>query len=102
MPEFDNELYTHKKMKTDAEVAKKALTFIKPVLEGIGEWTEANIHDVVMAAVAESGMKNGQVLWPLRIAISGLASTPGGAFEIAYLLGKDETLKRLNASMAKL
>ena len=47
-------------------------------------------------------MKNGQVLWPLRIAISGLASTPGGAFEIAYLLGKDETLKRLNASMAKL
>lgn len=102
MPEFDNELYTHKKMKTDAEVAKKALTFIKPVLEGIGKWTEANIHDVVMAAVAESGMKNGQVLWPLRIAISGLASTPGGAFEIAYLLGKDETLKRLNASMAKL
>ena len=102
MPEFDNELYTHKKMKTDAAVAKKALEFIKPVLEGIADWTEANIHDVVMAAVAESGMKNGQVLWPLRIAISGLASTPGGAFEIAYLLGREETMKRLEASMAKL
>ena len=102
MPAFDNELYTHKKMKTDPAVAKQALTFIKPVLEGIGDWTEANIHDVVMAAVAESGMKNGQVLWPLRIAISGLASTPGGAFEIAYLLGKDETLRRLNDSLAKL
>ena len=102
MPEFDNELYTHKKMKTDPAVAKQALTMIRPVLEGIDDWTEANIHDVVMAAVAESGMKNGQVLWPLRIAISGQASTPGGAFEIAYLLGKNETLKRLNQSMEKL
>ena len=102
MPEFDNELYTHKKMKTDPAVARQALTMIRPVLEGIDDWTETNIHDVVMAAVAESGMKNGQVLWPLRIAISGQASTPGGAFEIAYLLGKDETLKRLNQSMEKL
>ena len=89
-------------MKTDPAVAKQALTMIRPVLEGIDDWTETNIHDVVMAAVAESGMKNGQVLWPLRIAISGQASTPGGAFEIAYLLGKDETLKRLNQSMEKL
>ena len=49
-----------------------------------------------------SGMKNAAVLWPLRIAITGRAATPGGAFEMAYLLGRDETMKRLDAAMAKL
>ena len=102
MPEYDLDLYNNKKMKTNPEVAKESLTLVKPVLEGIEDWSEANIHDTVMAAIAESGKKNGAVLWPLRIAISGLASTPGGAFEIAYLLGKEETLRRLNSSMEKL
>jgi len=102
MPAFENDLYFHKKMKCDAEVAKKALTMLLPVLENMTEWTETAIHDTVMAAIAESGMKNGQALWPLRVAISGKASTPGGAIEIAYLLGKEETMKRLNASLAAL
>jgi len=102
MPEFDNELYTHKKMKTNPEVALDALTRIRPVLEGLTEWTEEKLHDAVMNAITEFGMKNGQMLWPLRIAISGKMSTPGGAFEIAYLLGKEESMKRLDASIAKL
>ena len=72
------------------------------MLEGIEDWSEANIHDIVMAAIPATGMKNGQMLWPLRIAISGQMSTPGGAFEIAYLLGKEECLKRLKDSLAKL
>ena len=54
------------------------------------------IHDTVMAAIAEAGMKNATALWPLRIAISGQQSTPGGAIEIAYLLGKEETLRRVD------
>ena len=91
MPQFDSELYVNKK-----------LTFIRPVLEKIDSWTEAELHDRVMEAIPETGMKNGQVLWPLRIAISGQTSTPGGAFEIAYLLGREEALRRLDASMAKL
>ena len=102
MPEYDLNLYTNKKMKTDPAVAKESLALVKPVLEGITDWNETVIHDTVMAAIAESGKKNGAVLWPLRIAISGLASTPGGAFEIAYLLGKEETLRRLSLSMEKL
>ena len=102
MPEYDIDLYNNKKMKTNPEVAAESLKMIKPVLEGIQDWREDVIHDTVMTAIAESGKKNGAVLWPLRIAISGLASTPGGAFEIAYLLGKDETLRRLNFSCAKL
>ncbi len=102
MPEFDNDLYTHKKMKTTPEIAKQALTAVKPVLEGVKDWTEQGLHDAVMAFIPETGLKNGQVLWPLRIAISGLASTPGGAFEIACLLGREETLRRLNGSLEKL
>lgn len=102
MPAFDPELYTHKKMKTDPEIAKQALTLARPVLEGIRDWREPALHDALMTAIAQSGMKNGQVLWPLRIAISGKVSTPGGAIEIAYLLGKEETLRRLTASLAAL
>ncbi len=102
MPKFDNELYFHKKMKCDATVAKENLEMVLPVMENIEEWTEQNIHDTVMAAIQESGKKNGAVLWPLRIAISGQANTPGGAFEIAYLLGKEETLSRMRNSLAKL
>ena len=78
------------------------LEMIRPVLEGIGEWTEQNIHDTVIGAIAAAGLKNGAVLWPLRIAISGQASTPGGAIEIAWLLGKEETLRRLNDGLARL
>ncbi len=102
MPEFSPELYVHKKMKCDAAVALTALKEMLPVVEGVSEWTEAALHDTLMAAIAESGMKNGQVLWPLRVAISGQASTPGGAIEIAYLLGRDETLRRLRQSIARL
>ena len=102
MPEYDLDLYNNKKMKTDPQVAAESLRMVKPVLEGIQDWNETVIHDTVMAAIAESGKKNGAVLWPLRIAICGLASTPGGAFEIAYLLGKEETLRRLEFSSEKL
>ena len=102
LPEYEIDLYTHKKMKTNPEVAKKSLELVKPVLEGIADWTEENIHASLMAAIAEAGMKNGAVLWPLRIAISGQASTPGGAIEIAWLLGKEETLRRLEDGLNRL
>ncbi len=102
MPAFGPELYVHKKMKSDESVARTALCAMRPVLAGVGDWTEAALHDALMAAIAERGMKNGQVLWPLRVAISGQASTPGGAIEIAYLLGRDETLRRLERSIEAL
>jgi hypothetical protein len=102
MPEFDTALYENKKMKTNADVARQMLAAVKPVLEGLEDWSEAAIHDAVMALIAERGVKNGLMLWPLRIAISGRESTPGGAFEIAYLLGKEETMRRLNRSIGQL
>ena len=102
MPDYDLELYTHKKMKTNPEVALSSLKMVQPVLEGLQDWSEAGIHDAVMAAIQEAGLKNGAVLWPLRIAISGVANTPGGAFEIAALLGREETLRRLKDGIARL
>jgi len=102
LPDYDIELYTHKKMKTDPEISLANLKMIRPVLEGLEDWSEIAIHDAVMAAIAESGLKNGAVLWPLRIAISGTANTPGGAFEIAWLLGKEETMRRLDDGIARL
>ena len=102
MPELDMALFTNKKSKSTPETSKTALEFVRPILDGIADWTEVSLHDTVMAAIPESGMKNATVLWPLRIAITGRAATPGGAFEMAYLLGKDETMKRLDDAMAKL
>ena len=102
LPDYDLSLYTHKKMKTDAAVSRASLEMVRPVLAGISEWTEPVIHDTLMAAIAEHGLKNGAVLWPLRIAISGQASTPGGAIEIAWLLGKEETLRRVDDGLRRL
>ena len=101
LPEFTNDLYVNKKQKSTLESAKTALNAALPLLEGIDNWTEQELHDRVMEAIPTLGMKNGQFLWPLRIAISGQMSTPGGAFEIAYLLGKDETLRRLKGAILK-
>ena len=101
LPEFTNDLYVNKKQKSTLESAKTALNAALPLLEGIDNWTEQELHDRVMEAIPGLGMKNGQFLWPLRIAISGQMSTPGGAFEIAYLLGKDETLRRLKGAILK-
>ena len=102
LPEYDPSLYTHKKMKTDAAVSRASLEMIRPVLESVVEWSEPVLHDTVMEAIAAHGLKNGAVLWPLRIAISGQANTPGGAIEIAWLLGREETLRRLEIGLQKL
>ena len=102
LPDYALDLYTHKKMKTDAAVSLANLRLVRPVLSALESWTEADLHDAVMAKIAEAGLKNGAVLWPLRIAISGQANTPGGAFEIAGLLGKEETMRRLDIGIQRL
>ena len=101
-PEYDNELFVNKKQKSSLESSLESLKMLEPILSSLPDWTEATLHDTVIAAIAERGLKNATVLWPMRIAISGLLSTPGGAFEIAYLLGRDETLARLRKAIEKL
>lgn len=102
VPDYDLALYNHKRMKTNPENSLENLAKLKPVLELQEDWSVDGLHAAVMAFVAEQGMKNGQILWPLRTILSGKMSTPGGAFDIASILGKKETLLRIEAGMAKL
>lgn len=95
LPAYEVDLYTHKKMKTDPEISLENLKAALPMLEGIGSWDMDTLHEQVLAFAADQGWKNGQILWPLRTALSGKATTPGGAFDIAVILGKDESIKRI-------
>lgn len=95
LPEYGTELYTHKKMKTNDEIALSSLEAALPVLENLEDWNTTSIHDALMALVGELGIKNGQLLWPIRTALSGEPTSPGGAMELADILGKEESLHRI-------
>lgn len=95
LPEYGTELYTHKKMKTNDEIALSSLEAALPVLENLEDWNTTSIHDALMALVGELGIKNGQLLWPIRTALSGEPTSPGGAMELADILGKEESLRRI-------
>ena len=104
LPDYDISLYTHKKMKTNPENSLESLKKALPVLESIDEddWTEETIHQKLFDLIGELGVKNGIILWPVRVAVSGKAFTPGGAVEIAYLIGKDDTISRMKKGIEKL
>lgn len=101
LPDYSIELFTNKKMKTDADVAKIALPLIKEVLTNQIEWTNDALFAALKALAEERQMKNGQILYPARIAFSGLETTPGGATELAVVLGKEECLKRIEKAIQK-
>ena len=104
MPEYDNELYTSKKMKTNAETSKEALTAMLPVLEEISEadFTKDAIHAALFALIEKMGVKNGYMLWPLRVAVSGKQFTPGGGIELAAVIGKAKTIERVKMAIDRL
>ncbi|AWI04327.1 glutamate--tRNA ligase [Clostridium drakei] len=102
LPEHSAELYIHKKMKTNYENSLDVLEKILPRFEALTPWTFENIEKICMDLVAELGVKNGIVLWPVRTAVSGKKSTPGGAYEIAEIIGKEETLRRIQVGIEKL
>ncbi len=100
--EFDNALYTHKKMKTDEATSLSVLKEILPFLESLEDYSNDALYDKISGWISEHGYKNGYVLWPLRIALSGRASTPCGATEIMEILGRDETLARIRKGVSLL
>ena len=102
LPEYDAELFTNKKSKTDSAVAAEVLDFVIPALTALPEWTEAALHETLLGMAESRGMKNGTLLWPVRISLAGKLVTPGGAIEIAALLGREESLRRLNFGRSKL
>ena len=102
LPEYSNELYCHKKMKTNEENSKEALEQVLPVLEGLGEWTYDALHEALLGLAQRLELKNGRILWPVRTALSGKAVTPGGAVELCHILGQTESLRRIKHGIAQL
>lgn len=102
LPDYDIDLYTHKKMKTNAENSLEILKEEYEILKNVDDWSLNNLHDLLMNYIAEKGIKNGTGLWPVRIAVSGKQMTPGGAFEIMDILGKEESLRRIETGIKKL
>jgi glutamyl-tRNA synthetase len=102
LPEYDADMYTHKKMKTNPETSLAVLQEILPVLEAQEDYGNDALYETITEFVKEKGYKNGYVLWPIRTAVSGKQMTPGGATEIMEILGRNESLSRIRKGIEKL
>jgi len=102
LPEYDTTMYTHKKMKTNEETSLEVLKGILPLLEQQEDYSNDALYTAISGYIKENGLKNGYVLWPLRTAVSGKQSTPGGATELMELLGKEESLRRIRIGIQRL
>ncbi len=102
LPDYDTQLYVHKKSKTDEAGSLEMLRQMLPVFEALDSWDDESIMGAMTGMAEKCECKNAKVMWPVRIAIAGKAVTPGGAVEIARILGKDETLRRIRVGIDKL
>ncbi|MBQ1487672.1 MAG: glutamate--tRNA ligase, partial [Lachnospiraceae bacterium] len=102
MPEYDSDMYIHKKMKTTKESSLAVLKEIRPVLEAFDDYTNDALYQVLVSFAEQKEMKNGMVLWPVRTALSGKPMTPCGATELLEVLGKEESLSRIDKAIEKL
>jgi glutamyl-tRNA synthetase len=102
VPDYSIDLYVSKKMKTTPESSLSALLTLLPLIEAVEIFDNEHIYNAVMEKVNEMGVKNGVLMFPLRTALSGKAMTPGGGTEIAAIIGKDETIKRIKDAIVKL
>ena len=102
VPEYDVDMYTHKKMKTNPENSLTLLTEVLPVLEASDKFDNDSLFEVLQNFAKEHEYKTGYVMWPLRTAVSGKQATPGGATELMSVIGKAETINRIKAAIAKL
>lgn len=102
IPEYSIEMYTHKKMKTNSQNSLEVLKELLPLLEELEDYSLNGIETVVKKYISDKNIKNGIALWPLRTAVSGKQSTPGGAYEIMEIIGKDESIRRIKIGIDKL
>ena len=102
VPEYDAAMYTHKKMKTNAETSLAVLKEVLPVLEAQEDYSNDALYGRLVEFIKEKGYKNGYVMWPIRTAVSGKQMTPAGATEIMEVIGKEESLARIHSAIEKL
>lgn len=101
-PEYEKELFVNKKSKTNLENSPVVLQMVIDKLKTLESWDHDSIHDCLINLAQEQGLKNGTVMWPARIAVSGKTVTPGGAIEILDILGREESIGRMEKGLAKL
>ncbi len=102
LPEYDIEMYTHKKMKTNTESSLEVLTELLPIFEAQEDYSNDALYKTLTDYVAKKECKNGYAMWPIRTAVSGKQMTPAGATEIMEILGKEESLSRIRKGIEKL
>lgn len=102
VPEYDIELYRHKKSKCDSEISLVILKETLPIFESIQVWNNETLFGELKAYGKTKGYQTGTVMWPIRTALSGVPTTPGGATALAEILGKEETVRRIRAGIEKL
>ena len=102
VPEYETSMYVHKKMKTNEETSLQVLKEVQPLLETQEDFSNDALFAMLSAYAKEHGYKVGYVMWPIRTALSGKQMTPAGATEILEVLGKEESLVRIQAAIEKL
>ena len=102
LPEYDKELFVNKKSKTNLENAPVMLKAVYDELSALPSWDHDSIHEALIGLAEKLGVKNGTVMWPARIAVAGKTVTPGGAIEILDILGREESLRRMELGLEKL
>ena len=102
VPEYETSMYVHKKMKTNEETSLQVLKEVQPLLESQEDFSNDALFAMLSAYAKEHGYKVGYVMWPIRTALSGKQMTPAGATEILEVLGKEESLVRIQAAIKKL
>jgi len=102
LPRYDLALYEHKKSKVDQKISLDMLKTVHPALSALTEWTDETIHDTLIGLAESLGVKNAAIMYPVRIAVSGKAVTPGGAVELCSILGREETLERVHVGILRL
>ena len=99
LPEYDTAMYTHKKMKTNEQTSLEVLKEVLPLLQAHEDYSNDALYEMLSSYVAEKGYKNGYVMWPIRTAVSGKQMTPCGATEIMEIIGREESVRRIQKAI---
>ena len=102
LPDYNTDLFIHKKSKTDKMISKNMLEEALPALRSQETWDDDHIRDALVGLAEKLGVKNATLMWPVRIAVTGTQVTPGGAVEICRILGKEETIARIENGISRL
>ncbi|HIR73616.1 MAG TPA: glutamate--tRNA ligase [Candidatus Coprenecus pullicola] len=102
LPDYSTELFINKKNKSTLETSAAILKKAANTLSTVDDWSEEVLLDTATGMASEAGLKIGPFTWPIRIALSGLLVTPGGAIDLLYILGKEESLRRITKAIEKI